>query len=82
MSNGCETGPTVYRPYLRILKVQPFADVFSKAAFSPRLFKVGGLLLGRSIGAYPIELIWWRLIVKLIVWTRECENSFSVRIGF
>ena len=36
----------------------------------------------RQTGAYPIQLIWQRLILKLTVWTRECENSFSVRIGF
>ena len=36
----------------------------------------------RQTGAYPIQLICQRLILKLTVWTRECENSFSVRIGF
>ena len=30
----------------------------------------------RQAGAYSIELIWRRLILKLTVWTRECENSF------
>ena len=33
-------------------------------------------LPARQAGSYSIELIWRRLIVKLTVWTRECENSF------
>ena len=36
----CEKGPTVFLPYLRKLeKVQPFADVITKAALSSQLFK-------------------------------------------
>ena len=32
-----ETGPTVYRPYPR--RLEPFADVITKAALSNQLFK-------------------------------------------
>ena len=62
---ACETGPMVYRPYLRRLESQPFADVITKAALSPQLFKDPECWSGRDLnlrptaqqtGPYPIEL--------------------------
>ena len=37
---------------------------------------------GWQTGAYPIDLIGRRLIVKVKERTREFKSSFSVRIGF
>ena len=42
----CETGPTVYRPY-------PFADVITKAALSPQLFKDPECWSGRALNPRP-----------------------------
>ena len=41
MNKGFETGPPAYRPYLRRLESLTinFADVITKAALSPQLFK-------------------------------------------
>ena len=39
IEQACEIGPTAYCPYRRRLKVEPFADIVTKAALSPSLFK-------------------------------------------
>ena len=68
-ARACETGPTVYRPYPRRLESQTVcrssADVITKAALSPQLFKdpEGWSGLGLNLeppvqqtGAYPIMI--------------------------
>ena len=39
MEGICETGPAVYRPYpTRLERLEPFADLITKAALSTQLF--------------------------------------------
>ena len=45
MNKGCETGPTIYRPYPR----RPFADIITKAALSPQLIKDPECWSGRDL---------------------------------
>ena len=63
---GCETGPTVFRPYPKRLE----SLTFTKAALSPQLFKDPECWSGRGLnqrpparqtGAYPTELAGRRL---------------------
>ena len=62
---ACETGPMVYRPYLRRLESQTICRCYYKAALSPQLFKDPECWSGRDLnlrptaqqtGPYPIEL--------------------------
>ena len=67
---ACETGPTVIVLIREDQKVKLFAEVITKEALSPQLFKdpecwsCWGLNLrppAQPTGAYPIELTGWRL---------------------
>ena len=50
----CETGPRDFRPYPRVLqKVQPFADVITKAVLSSQLFKDPECWFSRGFGRRP-----------------------------
>ena len=67
-----ETGPTVYRPYPRRLKVSPNSDVIAKEALSPQLiFKTLSVgparartldLPARQSSTHPTELTRQRLV--------------------
>ena len=85
VSEELRDGTTVYRPYLRKLKS---LTVSGCMPFQRQQFLLNNLMnpswwpFGRHTGAYSIELIGWRLKVKVNEQTREFKNSFSVRIGF
>ena len=49
----CETGPTVFPPYPRVESLTSFADVITKAALSPQLFKDPECLSGRGLNPRP-----------------------------
>ena len=53
MNKGCETGPTVYRPCPRRLESLTIADVITKAALSPQLFKDPKCWSGRVLNPRP-----------------------------
>ena len=56
-ARACEKGPTVYRPYPRRLESQTVcrssADVITKAALSPQLFKDPEGWSGRGLNLRP-----------------------------
>ena len=49
----CETGPTVFPPYPRVESLTSFADVITKAALSPQLFKDPECLSGQGLNPRP-----------------------------
>ena len=53
ISKGCETGPTVYRSYPRRLDSLTVADVFTKEALTPQLFKDPDCWSGRDLNQRP-----------------------------
>ena len=51
MNKGCETGPTIYRPYPR--RLDSLTIIITKAALSPQLFKDSEYWSGRGLNLRP-----------------------------
>ena len=87
MNKGCETGPMIYHPYPRRLDSLTIADIITKTALSPQLFKDPECWSGWGLNPRPpaqesgtllTELTGWRLAISTGI-TQCCMHEKKIK---